>query len=811
MKKLRQQVAAAMVGVMTMASTLSAAAGTVGTPSRNTQSITVTFDAQGGYWLSETSASSSNASPSDASSSEAEATPEKKTTLSKTFRKLQPDDEGRKFTSLADGRAEYDNIAEWDDVLPDKEGDLYQWYYQHKEDGKIPVFDYTEIYSNVILTAEWYHPSQITIEGISQELAPVPAGLGDRTMTIAPAEEKTENALQELLQQLPGKYQLEEGTEIFGLDIKVEGNGNEKVTLTMNVPSVLDPEKPILAIHIKDDGKAEVLPVIVSQDNELNWKMTFTAGSFSPFYFVNGKEMVKIKIKNVPNGYIAAYTRDHEDGYGYIDYSEKTFLPIDEEVELPVGTKIYYTAHGYEPDEGNQYGELESISLIDTETNEAEVLDRWGGSFMLNKNYELEAKFNLETYKEESSERNKFRLWVEPACQGNEGKYTGTPTVRIWNEDAKKYQTFEGWTLRALTAEDASRAGIDEHSVRDWELFDYDSDKNEITSKNSLELDYYRLPFVIGYQGEEYIYRNEASRRPYEVSIQVGGYIDFVHSYVKFDSYSSYEGLGGAELTGTLFPYADGDVWSKAEAAMQADWPDYPAPKMYNYEFKGWQDEKGVEYKPDTRLVPMYEDSYEFNAFTIFKNAAGKSYEVKAVFGDNSTNSGTNTNGNSSSSTSGGSGGRSRRNVDLTGNNTTYNHYTMTGSWIAGENGWKFLTNSGSYATNTWGLINNQWYFFDAAGNMVTGWYQVGGRWYYMNPAEGSLQGAMVVGWALDPNYNAWFFLTESGAMATDWQKIGDKWYYFNPISDGRKGAMAVNTYVGSDYVGSDGAWIPAN
>lgn len=47
MKKLRQQVAAAMVGVMTVASTLSAAAGTVGTPSRNTQSITVTFDARG--------------------------------------------------------------------------------------------------------------------------------------------------------------------------------------------------------------------------------------------------------------------------------------------------------------------------------------------------------------------------------------------------------------------------------------------------------------------------------------------------------------------------------------------------------------------------------------------------------------------------------------------------------------------------------------------------------------------------------------------------------------------------------------------
>ena len=91
----------------------------------------------------------------------------------------------------------------------------------------------------------------------------------------------------------------------------------------------------------------------------------------------------------------------------------------------------------------------------------------------------------------------------------------------------------------------------------------------------------------------------------------------------------------------------------------------------------------------------------------------------------------------------------------------------MTGTWTMGENGWKFLKTNGEYATNTWGYINNQWYYFNEAGDMVTGWYFVNGRWYYLNPAEGSFQGAMLTGVIFDPFYNAYFYADANGAMVT--------------------------------------------
>ena len=45
--------------------------------------------------------------------------------------------------------------------------------------------------------------------------------------------------------------------------------------------------------------------------------------------------------------------------------------------------------------------------------------------------------------------------------------------------------------------------------------------------------------------------------------------------------------------------------------------------------------------------------------------------------------------------------------------------------------------------------------------------------------------------------------------MVTGWLQIGSTWYYFNPNSDGTRGAMLTDTWVGSNYVDANGAWIP--
>lgn len=166
---------------------------------------------------------------------------------------------------------------------------------------------------------------------------------------------------------------------------------------------------------------------------------------------------------------------------------------------------------------------------------------------------------------------------------------------------------------------------------------------------------------------------------------------------------------------------------------------------------------------------------------------------------------------NTGSSSSGGGGG-SRRHV-VGGGGSSTNSYSMTGNWVMGANGWTFVKSDGQTAANTWGWINGQYYYFDANGNMMTGWQFINGKWYYLNPAEGSLQGAMLSGVLYDPAYNAYFYADASGAMVTGWYQVGANWYYFSPVNDGVHvtGQLLAGTYVDGYYLGADGAWVPGN
>lgn len=89
-----------------------------------------------------------------------------------------------------------------------------------------------------------------------------------------------------------------------------------------------------------------------------------------------------------------------------------------------------------------------------------------------------------------------------------------------------------------------------------------------------------------------------------------------------------------------------------------------------------------------------------------------------------------------------------------------------SGSWVCDSKGWWYRFGDGTWPTNSWleqvwGVSKN-WYYFNAEGYKVTGWY-----------------------------------------------KIGDKWYYFNPESGGPMGAMLSNaTTPDGYYVGADGAWV---
>jgi glucan-binding YG repeat protein len=63
--------------------------------------------------------------------------------------------------------------------------------------------------------------------------------------------------------------------------------------------------------------------------------------------------------------------------------------------------------------------------------------------------------------------------------------------------------------------------------------------------------------------------------------------------------------------------------------------------------------------------------------------------------------------------------------------------------WKQDSTGWWFVRADGSYPVNEWAsivrgserpkasVLDNEWYYFDSSGYMVTGWKFIGNEWYY--------------------------------------------------------------------------------
>lgn len=148
--------------------------------------------------------------------------------------------------------------------------------------------------------------------------------------------------------------------------------------------------------------------------------------------------------------------------------------------------------------------------------------------------------------------------------------------------------------------------------------------------------------------------------------------------------------------------------------------------------------------------------------------------------------------------------------------------------WQKSDGKWYYRFPDGTYKKNGWEKITGKWYLFDGSGAMITGWQtlsgqtyyldavngdmktgwvSVNGTWYFLNMTPGSLEGALVKNaWITDGGHR--YFMTENGSMAMGWVKIGDKYYYFRPEAGNLKGTLVVSQYVGTFYVGADGAWI---
>ena len=98
-------------------------------------------------------------------------------------------------------------------------------------------------------------------------------------------------------------------------------------------------------------------------------------------------------------------------------------------------------------------------------------------------------------------------------------------------------------------------------------------------------------------------------------------------------------------------------------------------------------------------------------------------------------------------------------------------------SWEDSENHWKLLyldtkEKAWKYAKDRWVQIGHRFYFFDANGNAMEGWFQDEGKWYFAEydnlKRNNENAGLVLMGWASIPdekgkNQTYYFTTDESG------------------------------------------------
>lgn len=149
----------------------------------------------------------------------------------------------------------------------------------------------------------------------------------------------------------------------------------------------------------------------------------------------------------------------------------------------------------------------------------------------------------------------------------------------------------------------------------------------------------------------------------------------------------------------------------------------------------------------------------------------------------------------------------------------------INGAYYAFDNDGKMLANgeavcnlvtcraraNGSLYVSEWYQdVKGNWYYFDAASRVVSGWQIINGVKYYFNTEYDTIQHAMVTGYcAIDKKL---YYFDTSGACQgvcgpqTGWYQAGEDWYYM------RGGCVVTgsNTIDGNQYYfDSNGVLVP--
>ena len=222
--------------------------------------------------------------------------------------------------------------------------------------------------------------------------------------------------------------------------------------------------------------------------------------------------------------------------------------------------------------------------------------------------------------------------------------------------------------------------------------------------------------------------------------------------------------------------------------------------KVLTFEFELYKNEEKTELKtPVEVIVKLPAEFYPKDGFRVHLTGDGMDEWRDFIYhvADNTTSfwtdrftsftienpSGSGNGGGSGSS--GGSGGSSGGSGPrATGISSQPN---AGGGWIKDSVGWWYQNPDKSYPKDGWAKIKyngeDEWYFFDKNGYMLTGWVNWNGKWYYMSTAPDGTNGIMLTGW----------------------QIIDGKRYYFSEAVDGSIGVMLTDIQIQEYYLGSDG------
>ncbi|MDY4206229.1 MBL fold metallo-hydrolase [Blautia obeum] len=163
-----------------------------------------------------------------------------------------------------------------------------------------------------------------------------------------------------------------------------------------------------------------------------------------------------------------------------------------------------------------------------------------------------------------------------------------------------------------------------------------------------------------------------------------------------------------------------------------------------------------------------------------------------------------------------------------------------TSRWVQDGYNWRYWhADDMRFASSEWLGYQNNEYYFDNNGKMVTGWNWINKICYFFNSTGELVKDAWINGhyvdkegkwiekystaaWRISGNQwwyrcgngswlaNEWatiddvcYYFDTDGWMATGWKKIDGIWYYFK-----QDGSLAVNQWIDNCYVDDTGAWI---